>query len=388
LWCGNNENHEMFDKGWDGRENNPPRFYGEVLYHETLPRVLTELDPSRPYLPSSPIGGEHPNDDGFGDQHYWDVWHGRGDWLHYRDSRARFCSEFGFASAPGPRTWARIAPDALTRDVQDPLARWHDKTLKGYGTFLDYVAQHYPRAENLEQWMYFSQLNQRDALRHGIEHFRRSEFCKGSLIWQLNDLWPAQSWAVLDFDGDYKAAAFELRRLYAPALASIEVEQDVARLWAISDNTRAPFFGVAELEVRSLDAGALLWRAERTMELSPGQRCVALECPLAGFDRARTVLWSRFAGHTSFRLLAEPKDSACTRAELEARWQGDTLCVESSGPVIDLFVWDASGAVQFRDNFLTLPHAGTLKLRADVARATAGRPMNLRARSLAGAYTL
>ena len=42
---------------------------------------MQQFDPERPYIASSPIGGENANDGNIGDQHYWDVWHGRGDWL-------------------------------------------------------------------------------------------------------------------------------------------------------------------------------------------------------------------------------------------------------------------------------------------------------------------
>ena len=156
------------------------------------------------------------------------------------------------ARAPRPppdglrRTATRCAgpPDAAA-------ARWHDKTGKPPGSFRELVELHYPAARDLEEWAYFSQLNQRDALRHGIEHWRRSTSCRGALVWQLNDCWPVQSWSVLDVEAEPKAAAFELRRLHGPALASLERQGDVARLWAILDNARAPVRGTALLEARS-----------------------------------------------------------------------------------------------------------------------------------------
>src|SRR5690606_34867410 len=184
-----------------------------------------ELDPSRPYLPTSPHLGANANADECGDQHNWDVWHGRGDWIFYSDSKARFPSEYGFASAPCPPAWDAMFSERdgyASREVHDRIARWHDKTKKGYETFIGFVELHYPPAKNLREWTYTSQLNQRDALRHAIEHYRRSRFAAGSLIWQLNDCWPVQSWAVVDSTGTYKAAAYELRRLHAPLLAAVE----------------------------------------------------------------------------------------------------------------------------------------------------------------------
>ena len=54
---------------------------------------------------------------------------------------------------------------------------------KGYDTFLGYVELHYPAARDREEHAYDSQPNQRDALRFGIEHYRRAPGCRGSLIW-------------------------------------------------------------------------------------------------------------------------------------------------------------------------------------------------------------
>ncbi|MBX2813618.1 MAG: hypothetical protein KTR25_17505, partial [Myxococcales bacterium] len=165
LWCGNNENLTMWDSKWDEPLPQPGRYYGEHHYNEVLPAVLSEEDPTRPYIPSSPIGGNNANDGDVGDQHYWDVWHGRGDWVHYQDSTARFASEFGFAAAPGRSAWRKILaghPDPFALDVRDRRARFHDKTDKGYETYLNYIERHYPEPKNLDELTYYSQLNQRD----------------------------------------------------------------------------------------------------------------------------------------------------------------------------------------------------------------------------------
>jgi beta-mannosidase len=359
--------------------------YGERIYEGVLPEVLAELDPSRPYIPTSPWGGERANGGGIGDQHYWDVWHGRGDWKHYDDSSGRFASEFGFASAPGHATLRRFAPDAgdpLALPVRDRRARWHDKTLKGYETFIGYVELHYPASKTLEEWSYFSQLNQRDALRHGIEHYRRSEFCKGSLIWQLNDCWPVQSWAVLDFDGTYKAAGFELRRLYAPALASLVVAKGRARVVTVLDNTRETLLADVVLEAHSLLDGKNLGRFSAYVTLAPGERREVLDVDVSSFPRDETILTVSFTGTQSFRLLGEPKDARLSTPRLVASLVAGGLAIESDVPVVDLFIWDQGGGLALADNFLTLPAGGRAILRAS------GKPERLAARSLAGTHPI
>jgi len=385
LWCGNNENLTMWHSKWDRPLPQPSRYYGEKLYDGTLPQLVAALDPGRQYIASSPIGGDNANDGNIGDQHYWDVWHGRGDWKFYKDSTGRFASEFGFASAPGRSVWQKIYPgdaDWSRRDARDSIARWHDKTAKGYDTYVGYVELHYPVARDLEEFSYYSQLNQRDALRFGIEHYRRTPGCRGALIWQLNDCWPVQSWAVLDFDGCYKAAAFDLRRLYAPSHHSLEWEvgATTAKLWTLLDNSHVPVHGEAVLEARRLSDGALLERWAQYVELRPGERRVSIEADLAPFEPRETLLSATFLGAHTFRLLSEPREAKLAAPQLQLSRHLDGVLVETDRPVVDLFVW-AEG-LQLLDNFITLPGPGQALLRA---RGAGGR---LQARSLAGRHSL
>ncbi len=133
LWCGNNENRMMFEAKWDDAERHPERCIGERIWDEALPNLLATLDPTRPYVATSPhspaASGVVANADGVGDQHNWDVWHGRGDWRHYVESKARFASEYGFAAAPTAQAWRLMCgPGWAERPVDDAVARWHDKT--------------------------------------------------------------------------------------------------------------------------------------------------------------------------------------------------------------------------------------------------------------------
>ena len=80
---------------------------------ELLPRIVAELDPSRPYWSGSPYSGEgvHPNADTHGPKHIWDVWNTH-DYTHYRDYKPRFAAEFGFQAPPTYRTLARSIPES------------------------------------------------------------------------------------------------------------------------------------------------------------------------------------------------------------------------------------------------------------------------------------
>lgn len=369
LWCGNNENLMMFEAKWDDATKHPTRCHGERIWNSALPALLARLDPDRPYVatsPHSPGGGEPANSDACGDQHNWDVWHGRGDWVHYRESRARFASEYGFASAPSRASWRRaLGTDALhTVDVRHPVVQWHDKTKKGYETFLAFAELHYARASNLEAWTYYSQLNQRDALSAAVEHYRSSAFCRGSLIWQLNDCWPVQSWSVMDDTGTLKAAGIALRRLYAPAIATVDwVSQGddrTARFTSAWDNRAEPFEGTLRVELRDSRDGALTRRVERTVRLAPGERRQVMDFDVGDVDPTSVILWFDFAGHTAYRLLCEPKQLRCSEPTWSARLEGRELVLAASAPVLDLWVLPENGDAL--DNFMCLREPGTVRV--------------------------
>ena len=130
LWCGNNENLTMHEGDWTGHRPSR-RFIGDHLYQEILPEVVRAENPETPYWPGSPYGGPDANSPDFGDCHNWDVWHGRGDWVHYAENDSRFCSEFGFAASCGLGAWDTcLAPCRQAPGLAgSPLARQNSQRL-------------------------------------------------------------------------------------------------------------------------------------------------------------------------------------------------------------------------------------------------------------------
>ena len=74
---------DIFKKIISEIEKYPETVYSQDynrLFHDLLPSVCGELDPSRLYWPSSPGDGDSlpvtGQNYGSGDNHFWDVWHG------------------------------------------------------------------------------------------------------------------------------------------------------------------------------------------------------------------------------------------------------------------------------------------------------------------------
>lgn len=395
LWCGNNENLEMFANAWGGPERQPKRYYGGNHYDKVLPEVVEKYCPTISYIATSPIG-DNPNNDGkaekqkgpnsggFGDQHCWDVWHGRGDWKYYTDSTGRFSSEYGFASSCSSALWARTL-DRTDWDPHSPAVKWHDRTGKGHETFHGYVKLHYPEPVTLEDWVYYSQLNQRDALRCGVEHYRRSEFCRGSLIWQLNDCWPVQSWAILDSAGDYKALAYSLRDLYADELLSIVRDEDQVTLWAINDGVDV-WDSVVNLSAIQLRSGELLETYEVDIHLPPNSRSQILEMSISGMSGPDVIIVAEdlFGSAQSWKLIAEPKSARYAPAQplVVSTYQDGVLTIKTETPLVDLMLTEDGAPTPFVDNFVTIATPGVFEIRVNRV------PDSLEARSLAGFHQI
>ena len=366
LWCANNENHTMFEGNWTGTR--PPRLLGEHLYHEILPAVVEAEDPKTPYWPGSPYGGPQgdSNSADFGDCHNWDVWHGRGDWVHYVENDSRFCSEFGFAASCGLAAWDESLA-VSDRSPHSAAVRWHDKTRKGYDTYLGYIALHFPEAQSLEDLVYYSQINQAEALKCGVEHYRRRKGRNwGTLFWQLNDCWPVQSWSVIDSTGEPKAAYFACKKFYAPLLLSLVRNGEAVQAHLVSD-LLTPLSGQITWTLATLDGETL---SEETADVSVAANVAAQVASFslaAASGREREVyVFARFTSDDGAQtagnvlLLCEPKDLQCADPglTLTVAEDGDLLTLTVSAHRFAPYIWlrrtDNVALAGLADNFFHL----------------------------------
>ncbi|MEU5039452.1 glycoside hydrolase family 2 protein [Streptomyces griseorubiginosus] len=269
LWNGNNENLWGFrDWGWEARLAGDS--WGEGYYLGLLPRVVAELDPTRPYTAGSPWSGSwehHPNDPAHGTHHSWEVWN-RLDYAEYRSEVPRFVAEFGWQAPPAHATLRRaLAGEELAAD--SPGMLHHQKAEDGNGKLRRGLERHFAFPEgDFDRWHYLTQVNQARAVAAGIEHWRSHwPVCAGTVVWQLNDCWPVTSWAAVDGDGREKPLYHELRRLYADRLLTVR-EREVA----VVNQAGEEWAGVLRLRRMSVE-GAVL--GETDLEFRAGRRAVA-----------------------------------------------------------------------------------------------------------------
>lgn len=224
LWCGNNEMEMFVDEGWG-----TPRRRADYIkmYEYIIPNTLKKHDPNTFYWPASPSSGgsfDEPNAENRGDVHYWDVWHGNKPITEYRKFYFRYVSEFGFQSFPSLKT-VETFTEPEDRNIFSYVMEKHQRNSSANGKIMNYMEQTFLYPTSFDLVLYASQLLQAEAIRYGVEHFRRNRGrCMGAVIWQLNDCWPVASWSSIDYYGRWKALHYYAKRFFAPIMLSCAEE--------------------------------------------------------------------------------------------------------------------------------------------------------------------
>ncbi|NQX11859.1 glycoside hydrolase family 2 protein [Microbacteriaceae bacterium VKM Ac-2855] len=291
IWNGNNENIWGYvDWGW--RPALAGATWGNGYYRELLPRLVAELDPTRPYSPGSPFSftagldydSVHPNDQHHGTMHIWDVWNTR-DYTVYRDYAPRFASEFGFQGPPAWSTLTAVVHDEPL-DPYGPQMLVHQKAEDGNLKLDRGLQGHLPEPRTIEDWHWATQLNQAAAVRFGIEHFRSlAPLNTGTIVWQLNDNWPVVSWAAVDFEEHRKPLWYALRAVYEPRLATIQPRDGGLALVLLND-TAQEWVGPVRVSRVQVDGAVLADTTVAVTVPARGATTVPLPESLTGFGDA------------------------------------------------------------------------------------------------------
>ena len=354
LWCGNNEMEtQTLDKCWKPSQK---QFYDYIkLFEYIIPEILRQEDPNTFYWPSSPSSGgnfDNPWDENRGDVHYWDVWHGNKPFTEYRKFRFRYLSEFGFQSFPCMETVESFT-EPEDRNIFSRVMEMHQRNVAANGKILNYLSATYLYPADFDRLLYASQLLQMEAIRYGVEHFRRHRgHCMGAVVWQLNDIWPVASWASIDYFGRWKALHYAEKRMFAPVLLSCEEEGELSqRPYCIAE--QGPMEVSARLcvsnETRESVEGTCRWQLRSCLGdvVSEGQSQVVVE-PLESLWLDK-IDFTEFPGFSlremyfSYQLEVEgqvvsegsslftaPKHFLFADPELTLRREGDTLILRAA----------------------------------------------------------
>jgi len=359
LWCGNNENQWIYEMAWRDRE----RLLGLPLYDEVLPKVCSKLDPTRPYWPSSPYGGKDPNSPSEGDRHNWEVWSRWIDYPAYLNDKGRFLSEFGWQAPPTLKLLEEyIEPKDLY--PQSKTMEAHDKQEEGIERLYRFLAAHYPVPENIKHFTLYCQLNQGEALKTAVEHWRTRMFkTSGCLIWQLEDCWPVISWSLIDYGLNPKASYYFVKRALQPVIAPLSVRDGKVYIHIVNETCKEL---KANLRFYVMDFhGGAYYSEIITVSVPPYTSQLALErslskLPLAD-NRILTVILEK-DGNTLYeetKTVQEPKYLKLPKSSVEvetAKLDKGKFKVSLKSDVYTKALWLRLDGVKakFTDNFFDL----------------------------------
>ncbi len=282
--CGNNENEMLYERYYDDRFRNV--YYR--MYEDLFPGIIKGIDPDIPYISSSPTTCGHfiePNNENYGDCHYWEVWHGGLPFSAYRRTNFRYLSEFGFQSFPCLKTVESFTEE-YDRNIFSRIMEMHQRNGTANGKILNYLAQTFRYPTEFGTLLYASQLLQAEAIRYGVEHFRRNRGrCMGALYWQVNDIWPVASWASIDYYGRFKPLQYVAKRFFEPVIISCcEIGETTTRESAdmeqgyydyatkatlcVTNDTLSEVKGVAKWTLRNANS-EVLERGETEVTVAP-----------------------------------------------------------------------------------------------------------------------
>ena len=362
LICGNNE-MEMFMAGansalinhrtWEFVPTYPHHITDYVkMFEYILPAIVKETAPQTYWWPASPSSGgnfDAPNDENLGDNHYWDVWHGEKPFTEYRKFFFRYASEFGFQSFPCLKSVEQFTlPD--DRNIFSRVMERHQRNQAANGKILSYLSQTFRYPNSFDDLLYASQLMQAEAIRYGVEHWRRNrERCMGAIIWQLNDIWPVASWASIDYYGRWKALHYAAKRFFAPVMISAEEEGELSQNPKINEYHPAPLeksfrLNVCNETLRDV-TGEVVW-ALRTPDgaiVRQNQQTLTIPAMSAKWlDKVDCADASLTGHYISFAFVVDdvavsegtcifcaPKHFEFTDPQLTAETHGDTIIVTS-----------------------------------------------------------
>lgn len=410
LICGNNEVESFMVTAVKTYHNGDMKAFGPKrashfadytkMFSYILPGIVKEHAPQTFWWPSSPSSGgdfEEPSAEHRGDAHYWDVWHGEKPFTDYRKYHFRYVSEFGFQSFPMLKTVESFTlPE--DRNIFSRIMERHQRNAAANGKILAYLSQTYKYPGSFDDLLYASQLLQADAIRYGVEHWRRNRGrCMGAIIWQLNDCWPVASWASLDYYGRWKALHYAAKRFFAPVMISAEETGELTENPKINEFHPAPIDCSARLNVTNETMqpvhGTVVWalRDNTGSVVCQGSEAVTVpalsarwlekldftgKCDLTKHYLSYAFVVEGEAVSQGTALLCAPKHYQWLDPRLSCRWEGGELVISAQAFAKHVCVESDDPDLLLSDNFFDMD-AG--EKRVTVLRGSAD---NIRLRSV------
>ncbi|MEN8203355.1 MAG: glycoside hydrolase family 2 protein, partial [Bacteroidota bacterium] len=276
LWAGDNE----LGLGFKPAQN----WYGKAFHEAVTAPLVAELDPSREFRFTSPMGNDTATmnslisgDCHLGGQFDYNMILGGIDSL--RDYRqfiskniGRYNSESVAGGIPPVETLLKFMNQEDLTDNYMLDFHMHDPSVRGMhavsfielfdkqsrGLYGDPGADNERRLRQLEYIQY-------EFIRLSMETARARKFwSSGIQFWMFNDCWPAASWSMTDYWGDRKAGWYGAAAGMRPVIAASQVE-DNELVWYVTSDMMEDQKVAVEIRIQPTGGGKL--RLARALEI-------------------------------------------------------------------------------------------------------------------------
>lgn len=288
LWCGDNEN----DLVLAGSGRNPSL---NRITREVLPSVIERLDPTRPYIASSPYISDETFKAGMSalpEDHLW----GPRDYYknkYYTESKAKFISETGYHGCPARKSIEKfVEPEYVWPYQNNPQWVWHSTDRKGNPTRS--MQMHYQIQQlfgmvpdNMDDFIAASQISQAEAKKFFIERVRAKMDVMGGIIWwNLLDGWPQFSDAVVDYYYEKKLAYSFIKRSSRPFIVMVDEMAEGGYPVICANSTREEVSG--HLTVTNAEDNRIV--LETDFKAAPNSNTRLGQVPFAYSDKGMLIL--------------------------------------------------------------------------------------------------
>ncbi len=294
FWNGDNENAVY------GNENKTD-FPGYRAAKVIAP-ILSELDPARRFLPSSPYGGDPYCSPTRGTSHStfflgsffrYVRENDLSDWRHTMSQYlTRFNAEQPTMGMPFVSTLRRFLTDEDIFGDDQRMSEFHTKTnpsikeLTLFGHLDKMTEKLFGAYESGEDRVAKMQLMHCEWVRLGMELYRRNKwFASGILFWMLNDCWPAaNSWSLIDYYAVAKPAFYVFKRCAQPVIASLAVDDGKLTV-TVSNDGLTPASGKGRLSLYDFGEETDLLPTEFTYTVPANSAATVLSLDYAPFEK-------------------------------------------------------------------------------------------------------
>jgi len=372
IWTGGNENI----MGWEfGRGYVPAP--GRDLFESMMPELIKQLDPGRPYHPSSPWGGPHSN------------YPLAGDWHDYTtlkivplSSVPLYASEVCKVSAYSIRSMKRFLseeelwPDGFQFTVDKPgkiawPEMWQYRSASSAWQKLGHI-EDFCDPQSAADLARITGIAHGEYLQKRIERQRRGvpdgepdgkRRCWGNQVWRLNDAWPIVYMSLIDYYLEPKIPYYYTRRAYQPVLLSFEQTPDRICAWIVNDSPEAV---EGTLVLRKMNFhGEVLDQLSEEVRINPGESSRVLDA-----GHLRTIVFNKefliaeFNGQVQTLLLNGERYLQLPQARLKVTSTSDGISLSTDKYARQVTLENPEGRGDiFEDNYFDLSPGQTKKIK-------------------------